>query len=92
MNQNNDEEQTAQSSPVGHSRRDFIVSAATAVASVGAANLLNLQPAQGANARNSAAIGDGPYPTEGRAAYSPTGPHELMNFQRRALGPKGRRD
>ena len=88
MNQNNDEDKTAQSSPVGHSRRDFIVSAATAVASVGAANLLNLQPAQGANARNSAAIGDGPYPTEGMAASSPTGPHELMKFQRRALGPK----
>jgi alcohol dehydrogenase (NADP+) len=88
MKEINDENRTEQSSPGGHSRRDFIVSAATAVASVGAANLLNLQPAQGANATNSAAIGDGPYPTEGMAAYSPTGPHELMKFQRRALGPK----
>jgi uncharacterized zinc-type alcohol dehydrogenase-like protein len=72
----------------GHSRRDFIVSAATVVASVGAANLLGLRPAEGANAKNSDAIGNGPYPTEGMAAYSPAGPHKLMNFQRRALGPK----
>jgi hypothetical protein len=51
MNENNDEDETEQSRPVGHSRRDFMVSAAAAVASVGAANLLNLQPAQGANAK-----------------------------------------
>ena len=88
MKATNHEDKTEQSSPVGQSRRDFIVSAATAAASVGAANLLNLQPAQGANATNSVASGNGPYPTEGMAAYSPTGPHELMKFQRRALGPK----
>jgi alcohol dehydrogenase (NADP+) len=28
------------------------------------------------------------YPTVGMAAYSPTGPHRRMTFQRRALGPK----
>lgn len=33
-------------------------------------------------------IGNGPYPTEGMAAYSATGPHRLMKFDRRALGPK----
>ena len=60
MNESNDEDETEQSMPVGYSRRDFIVSAATAVASVGAANLLNLQPAEGANAKNSDAIGNGP--------------------------------
>ena len=49
--ESNDEDKTERSRPVGHSRRDFIVSAATAVASVGAANLLGLQPAQGANAK-----------------------------------------
>jgi uncharacterized zinc-type alcohol dehydrogenase-like protein len=54
----------------------------------GAANLLKLQSAQGANAKNSVAIGNGPYPAEGMAAYSPTGPHKLMKFQRRTLGPK----
>ena len=58
------------SGPTGHSRREFIISAATAVASVGAASLLNLQPAQGAIVKNSGAIGNGPYPTEGMAAYS----------------------
>lgn len=84
----NDEDKAEQSKPVGQSRRNFIVSAATAAASVAAANLLNFLPAQGANAMNSVAIGNGPYSTEGMAAYSPTGPHKLMKFQRRALGPK----
>jgi alcohol dehydrogenase (NADP+) len=88
MKEIRDENRTEQSKLAGHSRRDFIVSAATAAASVGAANLLNLQPAEGANAQNSVAIGNGPYPTEGMAAYSPTGPHQLMKFPRRALGPK----
>ena len=75
-------------SGLGHSRRDFIVLAATTLASVGAANLLNLQPAQGADEKNSVAIGNGPYPAEGVAAYSQAGPHKLMTFQRRALGSK----
>jgi uncharacterized zinc-type alcohol dehydrogenase-like protein len=88
MKESNDEGKTEQPIAVGHSRRDFIVLAATTVASVGAANLLNFLPAQGANAMNSGAMGNGPYPTEGMAAYSPTGPHKLMKFQRRALGPK----
>jgi uncharacterized zinc-type alcohol dehydrogenase-like protein len=88
MKGSNDEDKTDQSKPAGQSRRDFIVSAATALASVGAANLLNFLPVQGANAMNSVAMGNGPYPTEGMAAYSPTGPHKLMKFQRRALGPK----
>lgn len=33
-------------------------------------------------------IGPGPYPAEGMAAYSATGPLKPMRFQRRALGPK----
>jgi uncharacterized zinc-type alcohol dehydrogenase-like protein len=88
MKESNDEGKTEQPITVGHSRRDFIVLAATTVASVGAANLLNFLPAQGANAMNSGAMGNGPYHTEGMATYSPTGPHKLMKFQRRALGPK----
>ena len=32
--------------------------------------------------------GNGPYPTQGMAAYSETGPLKLMKFQRRALGAK----
>jgi alcohol dehydrogenase (NADP+) len=86
--ESNDEDKTEQLKPVAHSRRDFIVLAATTVASVAAADLLNCQPARGANARNSVAMGNGPYPTEGMAAYSPTGSHKRMSFQRRALGPK----
>jgi uncharacterized zinc-type alcohol dehydrogenase-like protein len=32
--------------------------------------------------------GSGPYPTEGMAGYSATGPLQRFKFQRRALGPK----
>ena len=63
-------------------------SAAAAIAGAGAAGLLNLQTANAAETRNAVAPGDGPYPAEGMAAYSPAGPHKLMRFQRRALGPK----
>ena len=63
-------------------------SAAAVIAGAGAAGLLNLQPANAAETRNAVAPGDGPYPAEGMAAYSPAGPHKLMRFQRRALGPK----
>jgi uncharacterized zinc-type alcohol dehydrogenase-like protein len=71
-----------------HSRREFLRSTATAVAGVGAASLLGLQPAEGATPMKPVATGSGTYPTEGMAAYSPTGPHKRMQFQRRALGAK----
>src|SRR5947208_4620686 len=32
--------------------------------------------------------GQGPFPTKGMAAYSPEGPLKIMDFERRALGPK----
>lgn len=70
------------------SRRHFILSAGTAVAGAGATNLLGMQSAHGANASDAVAVANGPYPTEGMAAYSPSGPHRLMKFERRVLGPK----
>jgi uncharacterized zinc-type alcohol dehydrogenase-like protein len=73
--------------PAEPSRREFIVSAATAVAGVGAASLLHLQPARAATA-SPVARGNGPYPAEGMAAYAPTGPLRPLKFERRALGPK----
>ena len=39
-------------------------------------------------AQNPAGVGNGPYPTEGMAGYSETGPLKPLKFQRRALGPK----
>lgn len=74
--------------PTNGSRRDFIVSAATALAGAGAAGLLNAQSVPGANATALTTNPRGPYPTEGMAAYAPTGPHERLTFERRALGPK----
>ena len=88
MKASNDEHKTEQSITVGYSRRDFMVLAATTVASVGTANLLNVQFAHAADAMDSVAIEHGPYAAQGVAAYSPTGPHKPMKFQRRALGPK----
>ena len=56
MRESNGEDKKERSITVGYSRPDSIVLAATSVASVGAANLLNLQPAQGADAMNPVAI------------------------------------
>lgn len=39
-------------------------------------------------AEKSSGLGNGPYPTEGMAGYSATGPLQPFKFQRRALGPK----
>ena len=72
----------------GHSRRDFLVSAAGALTGVSTANLLPAQPAPRSIANVPHTPNTGPYPTEGMAAYAPTGPHRRLSFQRRALGPK----
>jgi uncharacterized zinc-type alcohol dehydrogenase-like protein len=70
----------------GHSRRDFLRTAATAAAGVGAGGLLNVEPVHASGGTTAAAAV--PYPAEGMAAYSATGAHRLMRFQRRSLGPK----
>ena len=88
MRDADDEHGNERARPAGHSRRDFIVSAATAAAFGSAASLLNAQPALGAIAKMSTTNGNASYPAEGMAAYAPTGPHKRMTFQRRALGPK----
>jgi uncharacterized zinc-type alcohol dehydrogenase-like protein len=88
MKESHDEQQVGQARPADRSRRDFIVSAATVVAGASAASLLNAQPALGATPRMSITNSSTGYPTEGMAAYAPTGPHKRMTFQRRALGPK----
>src|SRR5829696_879197 len=88
MRGTDDKNRSGEPGAVSHSRRGFMGSAAAAIAGAGAAGLLNLQTANAADTRNAVAPGDGPYPAEGMAAYSPAGPHKLMRFQRRALGPK----
>lgn len=88
MRGRNDKNLSGETGGVSHSRRGFMGSAAAAIAGAGAVGLLNLQTANAAGTRNAVAAGDGPYPAEGMAAYSPAGPHRLMRFQRRALGPK----
>jgi alcohol dehydrogenase (NADP+) len=67
-------------------RRGFIASATTLVA--GAAATILSSPAQAQGVGSARGNGNGPYPTQGMAAYGPTGPLKPMDFQRRALGPK----
>src|SRR5205809_2601866 len=83
-------------SPRTWGRRQFLAAGATMLA----APLLSGVPAHaqsretGAPAATSSpsptplSSGNGPYPTEGMAGYSETGPLKLMQFQRRALGAK----
>ncbi|MCU1336700.1 MAG: Alcohol dehydrogenase GroES domain protein [Bryobacterales bacterium] len=67
---------------IDNSKREFLLrSAVLCAGSVlgGSRTLFAQQPA---------AQGSGPYPTEGMAGYSATGPLKVLKFQRRALGPK----
>jgi alcohol dehydrogenase (NADP+) len=74
--------------PAGRSRRHFIASTATAVAAVGSGQVLRPAAGEAARPRDAAGVGSGPYATDGMAAHSAAGPHKLMQFDRRALGPK----
>jgi alcohol dehydrogenase (NADP+) len=69
-------------------RRGFLVTSALAAAGAGAAGILKPSLATAAPGAARTTYGYGPYPAEGMALYSSQGPHELMKFQRRALGPK----
>ena len=88
MKEDNEHVQRTIAEDNGQSRREFILTSALAVAGAGAAGILNQARAVGAESKNPSGQGKGPYPTEGMAAYSETGPLELMKFQRRALGAK----
>jgi alcohol dehydrogenase (NADP+) len=71
------------------SRRGFLMTSALAAAGAGAATLLKPSSAEAAaETAKKKAYGKGPFPAEGMALYSSEGPHRLLKFQRRALGPK----
>src|SRR4051812_18755124 len=86
MKENNQHVQRTLAGENGKSRREFIRDSALALASAGATGMLTPGKAWGAELKTPA--GSGPYPTEGMAGYSETGPLKPMKFQRRALGPK----
>ena len=65
-----------------NSRRDFLRQ--SAVIGTGAV----LATSSNLFAQISSGVERGPYPTEGMAGYSETGPLKPLKFQRRALGPK----
>ena len=70
-----------------NNRRTFVKAAALAAASASVNGLAAGAKAQ-TNQKSYKEYGNGPFPTEGMAAYSAQGPHKLMKFERRALGPK----
>jgi uncharacterized zinc-type alcohol dehydrogenase-like protein len=65
-----------------HSRRNFLRQSTVLGAGAVLAGSRNVL------AEKSSGHGQGPYPTEGMAGYSETGPLQLLKIQRRALGPK----
>ena len=65
-----------------NSRREFLRQSVVLGAGAVIARSSNLL------AEKSSGYGNGPYPTEGMAGYSETGPLQPLRFQRRALGPK----
>jgi uncharacterized zinc-type alcohol dehydrogenase-like protein len=87
-NKNNEQAETA-----GIGRRDFLTKSVLSTAGLVAGSTL-LSPFADAQStkRNSTVMnsinGQGPFPTKGMAAYSPEGPLRIMDFERRALGPK----
>ena len=77
----------------GIGRRDFLTTSALSTAGLvaGSRFLTSFADAQTTKKNSTimnSKIEQGPFPTKGMAAYSPDGPHKLMNFERRALGPK----
>lgn len=71
-----------------NSRRDFFLKSAALGASAVIAGSSDLLAQKSSGAETSSRYGNGPYPADGMAGYSETGPLKPLRFQRRALGPK----
>ena len=69
-------------------RRDFLLRSAVAGAGIALTTSADLFAQKSSGGQSVPALGKGPYPTEGMAGYSETGPLKPLKFQRRALGPK----
>lgn len=72
------------------SRRDFAIKSVLAAVGVGVGgtSLMSAELAHAKESKSGIQYGNGPYPVDGMAAYSPKGKLRRMTFQRRALGPK----
>jgi hypothetical protein len=69
-----------------NSRREFLLKSAALGASAVVAGPCDLLAQKLSGAETSSRYG--PYPADGMAGYSETGPLKPLKFQRRALGPK----
>jgi uncharacterized zinc-type alcohol dehydrogenase-like protein len=77
----------------GIGRRDFLTKSALTTASLAAGSTFLAPFAEAQTPKKNSTImnsknGQGPFQTKGMAAYSPQSPLKLMEFERRALGPK----
>ena len=71
-----------------HSRRDFLLQSAVTGSGTVLAGSSQLLAQTSSAAQQASTYGKGPYPVEGMAGYSETGPLRPLKFQRRALGPR----
>jgi alcohol dehydrogenase (NADP+) len=74
-------------------RRDFLTTSALSTTGMAAGGLFfsSFAGAKTTNKNNTdmkSKYGQGPFPSQGMAAYTSDGPLKLMNFERRTLGPK----
>ncbi|MEN0059712.1 MAG: NAD(P)-dependent alcohol dehydrogenase [Bdellovibrio sp.] len=72
-------------------RREFLMTTALGAAGAVASGILNPTSAIAAPTKKDSvmkALGQGPYPTESMAVFSPIEPLKPYKFERRALGPK----
>jgi uncharacterized zinc-type alcohol dehydrogenase-like protein len=88
MSEDAHREQGSHRHQASHSRRDMLLGSALTLGGVAAASGVLRPSRAGASAQGSAIPANAPIPTEGMAAYAASGPHKLLKFQRRALGPK----
>jgi uncharacterized zinc-type alcohol dehydrogenase-like protein len=82
-----------QNTKTGIGRRDFLTKSVLSTASLVAGSTLLSSFADAQSTKKNSTVmnkinGQGPFPTKGMAAYSPEGPLRIMDFERRALGPK----
>jgi uncharacterized zinc-type alcohol dehydrogenase-like protein len=89
--ENNDSNEDNNKKGIG--RRGFLTSSALSTAGLVAGSTFlsqftDAQTAKKSNTTMNNKNGEDTFPTKGMAAYSPEGPLKMMDFERRALGPK----
>ena len=86
------EQEMENTGTTGMDRRKFLTASALTAGGLATGGMLNSPLVNAQVTRGKSATttnyGEGPYPVQGMAAFSPDTPLRPMDFQRRALGPK----